>query len=131
MADALSALSLLLAAFTVLFGLWQPAASAALGITPKEQRPSRDDQIEVVWSALWRMQALLIVAIVASFIFANRAICIAATIDFQRPYDDLRAAFLVAELLLIGLLVLVAASVIQLRRFHRRLKSDEKILPGT
>lgn len=130
MADALSALSLLLTAFTVLFSLWQPIAKAALAITPMPQRKSRNDQIEQVVSASWRMTALLAVSLIVSGIFAPRAACIAFdAVATGGKYNDMRTAFVIAELLLVGLFLLVLMTVLQLRALLTKLKSSGIIDP--
>lgn len=128
MSDALSALSLLLAAFTVLFGLWQPTASAALALKPKRSRLSRDDQVNQVGDARWRMRALLVISLLVAGLFAPRAGSIVLhALTVGGTFDDLRAAFVVAEAFLLALFGLVLATVVRLGRLYRRLDSKADI----
>ncbi len=130
MSDSLSAISLLLTAFTVVFGLWQPKASAALAVTAQRYRKNRNEQILQVGQARNLMSVLLAVAIMVGTIFLPRAIgivCEAMTKGGE--YDDLKAAFLVAEALLLSLFVIVGSYVVRLWIFHAKLEAQNDIDP--
>jgi len=130
MSDSLSAISLLLTVFTVVFGLWQPKASAALAVTPQRYRKNRNEQILQVGQARNLMSVLLAVAIMVGTIFLPRAIGIVCqAITKGGEYDDLKAAFLVAEALLLSLFVTVGSYVVRLWIFHAKLEAQNDIDP--
>lgn len=128
MADALSAISLLLAAFAVLFGLWYPIATEALAIVPKKQRLSRNGQIAQVRAAFCRMLAMLAVSALLSLIFAKRAICIVIdAVSKGGSYDDLRTALVAAEATLAALALFIGYTVLRLWKFWSKLDADQEI----
>jgi hypothetical protein len=124
----LSAISLLLTTFTVLFGLWHPVAKAALELTPERYRQNRNEQISDVKSALWRMGAMLVVVVLLALIFAKRALCIAfEAVTLGGQYDDQATAFVVAECLLICLVVIVGYLTLRLWARYREFNSNKEI----
>jgi hypothetical protein len=130
-ADPLAALSLLIAAFAVIFGLWQPTAAAALAMEPKRYRNIRNEQVAQAGNALWRMLTLAILALVVGLIFFQRACRIvvdACTIGGR--YDDLATAFVVAEAIVLAIACLVGATAVRLSRLHARLDSPAEIVPS-
>jgi uncharacterized membrane protein YjgN (DUF898 family) len=130
MSDALSALSLLLTAFAVLFGLWQPTAASALGLRPERHRASRNGQIGEVWRAFCFMAALLIVAGALAGVFLPRAWEILFhAVNTRGRYDDLRTAFVAAETILLALLILVVIYVARLAKLLLKLRSANEIDP--
>jgi len=130
MSDALSALSLLLTAFAVVFGLWQPKAASALQIRPERHRASRNGQIGEVRRALQLMAALMIFAGALAAIFGPRAWEILLhAVSTRGEYDDLRTAFVAAETMLAGLLILVIVYVVRLTRLLLKLRGAAEIDP--
>jgi hypothetical protein len=130
LADALSALSLLIAAFAVFFGLWQPDVAKALAMEPKRYRVSRNDQVAEARSALWRMIALAGMALLVGLVFLCRAWSIAREAIFVGgDYDDLATAFVVSEILVLGIAVLGAVNAFQVLRLFRMLSAAADILP--
>lgn len=130
MSDALSAISLLLTVFTVVFGLSQPKASAALALTPQRYRTSRNDQISQVGQARNLMSILFVVAFLVGAIFLPRAIGIVCqAVTKGGGYDDLKAVFLVAEALLLALFMIVGWYVVRLRIFYAKLDAPANIDP--
>ena len=130
MSDPLSAISLLLTVFTVVFGLWQPKASGALAIKPQRYRKSRNEQIRQVAQARNLMTVLLAVASVVAAIFLPRAIeIICEAVSKGGEYDDLKAVFLVAETLLVGLFSAVSWYVLRLWSLHAKLDASADIDP--
>ncbi|MFC4257049.1 hypothetical protein GRI97_14005 [Altererythrobacter xixiisoli] len=132
MSDPLSAISLLLTIFTVVFGLWEPKASGALAIKPQRYRKSRNEQVRQVAQARNLMAVLLAVAVVVGAIFLPRAIGIVCkAVSKGGEYDDLKVVFLVAEALLIALFVAVGWYVVRLWSFHAKLDASADIDPDT
>ena len=130
MSDPLSAISLLLTVFTVVFGLWQPKAAAALAIKPQRYRASRNEQISAVAQAHNLMLALLTVSLAIGSVFMPRALTITSEALTQGgAYDDLKAVFLVAETLLLALFIAVGWYVARLRQLLAKLNSDAEIDP--
>lgn len=130
MSDALSALSLLLTAFAVVFGLWQPTAASALRIRPERHRASRNGQIVEVCRALRLMAALMFVAGALTAIFGPRAWEILFhAISTRGEYSDLRTAFVAAETMLAGLLILVFIYVVRLAVLLLKLRGAAEIDP--
>jgi len=130
MSDALSALSLLLTALAVVFGLWQPTAASALGLRPERHRASRNGQIRKVCHALCLMAALLLVAGALAVIFVPRAWEILVhAVNTRGRYDDLRTAFVAVEMILLALLILVFIYVVRLAKLLLKLRGANEIDP--
>lgn len=130
MSDSLAAISLLLTVFTVVFGLLQPKASAALAVKPQRYRKNRNEQISQVGQVRNLMSLLVVVAAVVGAIFLPRAIKIVLhAMTAGGAYSDLRAVFLVAEALLLALFVIVGWYVVRLWTFHAKLDAQADIDP--
>lgn len=127
MSDVLSAASLLLAVMTALFGLWLPEISAAAGfkldMKLEDRRPNRN----VIRRCLWSKAAPLSLAtLLIAAIFANRALgIIVDTVEsgFSGSFQDLSAAFVVTELLIIAL---AFVSMFQALRLHSLLRTSAR-----
>jgi uncharacterized membrane protein len=127
-AQPLSAISLLLTTFTVLFGLWHPGAKAALELEPERYRDNRNEQISQVKTALYRMGAMIVVAVLLALIFAKRAVCIVwSAFTIGGTYDDQATAFVVAEGLLICLVLIVGYLTSRPLKRFRKFKSNGEI----
>src|SRR5690348_14609929 len=125
MSDSLAAISLLLTVFTVVFSLWQPKASAALAITPQRYRSSRNEQVSTVAQARNLMLGLLAVSAAIGLVFMPRTLGIVCeALTEGGVYDDLKAAFLVAETLLVAAFIVVGWFVVRLWRFHAKLDAQ-------
>ena len=130
MADPLAALSLLIAAFAVFFGLWQPIATNALAIQPKRYRESRNQQVSQVRDALGRMLTLSILALSVGLIFFQRAWRIVAdAYRLRGRYDDLATAFVGAEAIVLAIAFLVSVTAVKLAMLYARVNSSAEIVP--
>jgi hypothetical protein len=127
MSDVLSAASLLLAVLTALFGLWLPDISVAAGLKLDMKLEDRRPNRNVIRRCLWGKAAPLALAtLLIAAIFANRALgIIVDTIasGFSGSFQDLSAAFVVTELLMIAL---AFVSTFQALRLHSLLRTSAR-----
>ncbi len=127
MSDVLSAASLLLAVLTALFGLWLPDISAAAGLKLDMKLEDRRPNRNAIRRCLWAKAAPLALAtLLIAAIFANRALgIIVETVEsgFSGSFQDLSAAFVVTELLMIAL---AFVSTFQALRLHSLLRASAR-----
>lgn len=130
LANALSALSLMLGIVAVLFGMWQPIAAAALAIEPKRHRASRNGQITEIRSARLKMGLLAVISSIVAGVFFARSVGIVASAAMERgAYYDLSTALVVAEALMLALAGYVWTLTAALHSKCRRLDANVEIDP--
>ena len=123
MADALSALSLMLAAISVFVSMWHPSAVATLDMKVPD-RISDAGPVRVAIDRIMTQYAMLTAASIAvALIFLPRAGEVALNaLRVGGEFDDLRCAFVAAELLVSCLAILLIATSAKLMRRRKRLR---------
>ena len=121
MGDVLSASSVLLAILAVVYGVWQPEITAALGLKMPAEVADRGAEQDTLKSIL-RSKAipLTLAAWTIALVFAPRALDLAVTVvrcigSKRCQYDDVRAGFITIEVLLIALAAISSFQVWKLR----------------
>jgi hypothetical protein len=116
--DLLTAAGLLLATIGLVYSVWYPEMTAAIGLDPLRHRLDRDPQIATVRSALFS-RAIPLLAAVLLLLFALAPVAIsvvthALTDQWGHRYEPVRAIF-------VGVWVLIVAMAVATGDLVRRL----------
>lgn len=112
LSDAVSAASLVLAVLAALYSLWLGDVNAALAIIPKPDRDDRTPQRKQATAVLLTKALPLMVATVsAALILGPRSVAILGEVyehHADRPFDDVKALFVLTSALLVVLAIVAA-----------------------
>lgn len=112
LSDAVSAASLVLAVLAALYSLWLGDVNAALAIIPKPDRDDRTPQRKQATAVLLTKALPLLVATVsAALILGSRSVAILGEVyehHADRPFDDVKALFVLTSALLVVLAIVAA-----------------------
>ena len=118
LSDAISAASLVLAVLAALYSLWLGEVNAALAITPKPDPDDRAPQLKQATSALCtKALPLMLATISAAIVLAPRSCAILREVyrhHADRPFDDVKALFVLTSALLAILSVVATVQFVAL-----------------
>lgn len=122
MADALSALSLMLAAISVFVGMWHPVAMAVLATKVPGRISDAGPERAAVAGIATQYAMLTVASLAVALIFLPRAWAVTLhALTTGGTFDDLRCAFVAAEFLVCLLAGLLVATMIRLGARRRTL----------